>query len=247
MLEPRVASSWSSSSSCRFLILVMHMIVVCQAHLGPFGHYGMQKVMVPAYFGSNSTAPYDAIRADSASYLPGVMIIKPYVNSTTGVEGPGMTFDAFYAAQINATRAIGWSVIGYVKAPIGTRLLSDVIADCDRYFAWYNLNGIYLDAVDTLPSSFGFYSNVTVHIRSALGVNTSLVLMATLDGSTPLDPRFYTIGDTFVLGVHDVSVPPALLWMPPKRRLSTGGHCAPTSVANACWPGTTSFKPTAKT
>jgi hypothetical protein len=91
--------------------------------------------------------------------------------------GPGTAFNSDYAASINALRAAGGKVIGYVYTCYGinlctpevppTRSASEVLADAQKYANWYGVDGVFLDEMATQPGALPFYQTVSAGLKAA--------------------------------------------------------------------------------
>jgi hypothetical protein len=108
-----------------------------------------QQVLVPAYFvpGDPNDGHSGQAWSDlAASSAVGAIIFNPH-------NGPGdQSSVAVYRDAINAARAAGKKVIGYVSTSYSARPLADVMADIDSYYAWYVdgsgnpiIDGIFVD------------------------------------------------------------------------------------------------------
>jgi hypothetical protein len=98
-------------------------------------------ILAPAYFYPSwwdpATNLWDDL-ADAASQVPLVAIMNP--NS-----GPGTASNADYTREVDALRAAGGRVIGYVHTSYGSRSIDEVLSEVDAYYTCYNLDGIYFD------------------------------------------------------------------------------------------------------
>ena len=79
----------------------------------------------------------------TAADIPSVAIFNP-------ASGPGSSYDSAYGAKVDAFRAAGGKVIGYVSTSYaGTintaRTTTAVNADVLKYHQWYNIDGIFFD------------------------------------------------------------------------------------------------------
>ena len=122
---------------------------VCAAPMG---------IVVPAYFypGSLWTSMNWA-----AGRVPLVAIMNP--NS-----GPGAAQNPDYVAAVNALRASGGKVIGYVSTAYTARGTNVVMADIDRYFSWYAVDGIFLDEFtnDADTNHLNYYAALHQYIQA---------------------------------------------------------------------------------
>lgn len=97
-----------------------------------------QRVAVPSYVYPGGVWS----QLEQGAPTVGLSIINPR-------SGPGAAVDANYVAQVKSTRAKGIKVMGYVDTSYSLRSLATVRADIDKHFAWYGVDGIFLDQVTT--------------------------------------------------------------------------------------------------
>ncbi len=120
--------------------------------------------------------------ADANPTVPIVAIINPD-------SGPGAAPDANYVNGIENLRAAGITVLGYVWTCYGTRTLTGpgtitnpncgvqgdystgAEDDINSYHSWYNVNGIFLDQMNSAPGGASYYSTLTSYANS-LGYTT---------------------------------------------------------------------------
>lgn len=91
--------------------------------------------------------------------------------------GPGPASNSDYVTSVNAFRAAGGKVIGYVYTCYGinlctsevppTRSTSEVLADAQKYADWYNVDGVFLDEMATQPGALPFYQTVSNGLKAA--------------------------------------------------------------------------------
>ncbi|HEX6963030.1 MAG TPA: spherulation-specific family 4 protein [Lacipirellula sp.] len=121
---------------------------------------GGLEIVVPAYFypSSNSTLWDDMTAA--ADDVPITAIMNPG-------SGPGSFKDNNYVEAVNAFRAAGGRVIGYVHSSYGGRPLAQVLADIDKYDAWYGIDGIFVDEMaNTGPGQrLDYYKAIYDHVK----------------------------------------------------------------------------------
>lgn len=93
---------------------------------------------VPAF--TTATDAGWAARTDGASRTGGWMVVDV-------ASGPGDNKDTAWGSTIAAARAAGLPVVGYVETGAdGERDSDDVARDIGRWVAWYDVDGIFLDA-----------------------------------------------------------------------------------------------------
>ncbi len=115
-------------------------------------------ILVPAYF-------YPGLawgRLSAAASVLGtrlVAIANPF-------NGPGTAFDPNYASAIQSVRSQGGRVIGYVYSSYGNRSLVTVKSDIDQWFAWYGIDGIFIDEVPSQTGTEAYYLALHDHIEA---------------------------------------------------------------------------------
>lgn len=80
--------------------------------------------------------------------------------------GPGTAVDPLYERVLAPLASGPQAIYGYVDTDYGRRPAIDVLADVDRYRAWYRPDGIFLDqvpsAVETVPYVTGLAAEMRV-------------------------------------------------------------------------------------
>lgn len=130
------------------------------------------EILVPAYFYPSfdpAQSQWDEMQAALAAGVKVTAIMNP-------ANGPGAAPNADYTAAVNAFRAAGGRVLGYVFTCYGdntcvdgkpaTRSVGDVLADVQRYADGYTVDGIFLDEMGG-DASLSFYAQVTQALRAA--------------------------------------------------------------------------------
>lgn len=147
-------------------------------------------LLVPAYFypGTDST---DWNRLSiAATQVPVMAVMNP--NS-----GPGKAPDSNYTAAITSFDAAGGSTLGYIHTSYGYRSLAAVEKEVSEYFAWYPIDGIFIDemASTATPKALKYYKAVKDYIRS---VYPAAIIVA--NPGTSFDQAFATtkVADIFV-------------------------------------------------
>ena len=117
-------------------------------------------VVVPAYFYPSANSPWNAMTA-AADEVAITAIMNPG-------NGPGNAKDDNYVAAVNAFRAAGGRLVGYVYTSYGARALTTVTADIDRYAMWYGVDGIFVDEMaNTGPAErLNYYKAIYDHAKS---------------------------------------------------------------------------------
>ena len=125
-----------------------------------------QAIAVPSYFYPGS--PWTQMEA--AVPTVSTAIINP-------ASGPGASQNPDYASQVQQSRAAGLSVLGYVHTGYGARPIEAVKADIDNHYAWYGVDGVFLDeastdcsfAVSADPDRPAYYDQLYKHIKAKGG------------------------------------------------------------------------------
>lgn len=118
------------------------------------------EILVPAYFYPVPGSPWVQLTAD-AGQVPITAILNP-------ASGPGTTQDPTYVSTVNAFRAAGGRILGYVPTGYATRSAAAVTADVDSYLAFYAIDGIFLDEVtnDAGSTHLDYYAGIYTFIKS---------------------------------------------------------------------------------
>jgi len=56
--------------------------------------------------------------------------------------------------------------VGYVRTTYGKRSIEDVKADIDKYFDWYNINGIFFDEVKADAEFIDYYHTASDYVKN---------------------------------------------------------------------------------
>ncbi len=130
-------------------------------------------LLVPAYFypsANPSLSLWTQLTAAAAAGAHITAIANPN-------NGPDLAFNSDYNNAINAFRAAGGKVLGYVyTCYAGTqcnpalpqqRSVADVLADAQKYAQWYSVDGIFLDEMSRTTDQLPFYADVAAGLRAA--------------------------------------------------------------------------------
>lgn len=154
-----------------------------------------QKIGIPSYFwpDSNTCSVSDPLcywtRAIAKAPTVSFMIINPD-------SGPGSAFIPEYATQIAKAHQNGVNVMAYVYTSYGDRPQATVIADVDKYYQWYNIDGIFFDEVENENcTDVTYYTNLKNNVK---GRSTGAKLVI-LNPGTDIDPCFSNTGDIFAI------------------------------------------------
>jgi hypothetical protein len=141
-----------------------------------------QGIAVPAYF-----VPGPIWTTMTASHAVRFVVMNP--NS-----GPGATRDAAYARVVATAQSEGIRVIGYVHTSYGKRTLPEVTREIDSYFAWYHIDGIFLDEAANDPAFIPYYKTVYGYIRGKSRRRTLTVI----NPGTQTDQAYMAVADIVV-------------------------------------------------
>lgn len=127
---------------------------------------GATEILVPAYFYPSSDPNlsfWDEMTAAASQGVSITAIMNP--NS-----GPSTAVNSDYTAAVNAFRAAGGKVIGYVSTSYGARNASAVLADVNAYKNFYQIDGIFLDEMHNTADKLSYYQTLRTDIA---GINAS--------------------------------------------------------------------------
>lgn len=117
-------------------------------------HGAWMGLLVPAYFAPSRADDWAAL-AEAAAQVPVVAIVNVF-------NGPGPVAREDYGRVIQAVRANGGRVIGYVHANYARRPLDEVEEDMRRWANRYALDGFFVDemANDGLAAGLDYFAAV---------------------------------------------------------------------------------------
>ena len=131
------------------------------------------EIVVPAYFYPSWMPSQNEWLDMTAAASQGVQITA-IMNPGNG---PGTASNSDYVTSVNAFRAAGGKVLGYVYTCYGvnhctpevppTRSTTDVLADAQKYASWYGVDGVFLDEMASQTSTLPFYKTVNDSLRAA--------------------------------------------------------------------------------
>ncbi len=144
---------------------------------GPFAGNLVQAdqvtALVPAYFYPTwwdvDGSPWDDLNA-AAARIPIEAIMNPD-------SGPGTAVNSDYVVAVDQLHAAGGKVIGYVYTGYGSVSADEIIADVQNYMSWYDVDGIFLDAMGNQDGDLdygGLYATIK-DLASEAGVNLHVV------------------------------------------------------------------------
>ncbi|MFG6488745.1 spherulation-specific family 4 protein [Roseateles sp. BYS78W] len=125
------------------------------------------EIVVPAYFYPSwmpSMNEWNQLTAAAGQGVQITAIMNPG-------NGPGTAPNSDYVASVDAFRAAGGKVLGYVYTCYGvshctpevppTRSTGDVLADAQKYADWYRVDGVFLDEMASQTGTLPFYKTVS--------------------------------------------------------------------------------------
>ncbi|MES2669501.1 MAG: spherulation-specific family 4 protein [Pseudomonadota bacterium] len=127
-----------------------------------------QQLGIPAYIWYGDTATWQRLLASDPLTLDLVVFVGPD-------NGPGTVAIPQLAGHINTARRQGRRALGYVDTNYGQRSLTDVFNDIDRYYAWYRVNGIFIDQADPTCNRVAYYTAIRNRVL-AKGADQRVVL-----------------------------------------------------------------------
>jgi hypothetical protein len=90
----------------------------------------------------------------------------PFVVAFNPSSGPGWNYDSNIAYWVNKLRSVGVIALGYTADDYGTRSLSSLNADADKYHNWYKADGLFLDEFTNQPGHESHYRSITSYAKS---------------------------------------------------------------------------------
>lgn len=105
--------------------------------------------------------------------------------------GAGGSKDSHWADVADDLQDAGIKVVGYVSTAYAGRSEGDVKNEIDRYYDWYDLDGIFFDEVS--PSAYGYYDDVGGHAESPEGSQRVI-----LNPGAPVPESYGDIADIIV-------------------------------------------------
>ncbi|MEM9887965.1 MAG: spherulation-specific family 4 protein [Bacteroidota bacterium] len=148
-------------------------------------------VLVPAYFfpyddnnpGTHNVGPYWSTLIEAAKLHGNRLVVIANPNNGPG-SGTGWE-NQKYQEAITKVRNEGAVVIGYVhvcyglehhSAACNNRTLQDIHSDIDKWMAWYNVDGIFLDETATQAPKLQWHQDLVQYIKSVFGEDGSVYM-----------------------------------------------------------------------
>ena len=131
------------------------------------GSAAPQAIAVPAYFYPVFPDPLWTQMEDAAPAVS-FAVMNP-------ANGAGVAPDANYTSQVAATRAAGVKVLGYVYSSYATRDPALLETDIDNYYAWYGVDGIFIDEADNNCINQSYYADLYDWVKSKGGIGLTVI------------------------------------------------------------------------
>lgn len=128
------------------------------------------EVLIPMYF-----YPYDSNTGDlSADFYKIMTTANKYINNvdTTVIINPsagaGYVQDLVYVLVLKRLHVSGARALGYVSTVYGARDMATVKDDIDKYYQWYDVDGIFLDEFpyEYNETLFNYYTEISNYIKT---------------------------------------------------------------------------------
>ena len=188
-------------------------------------------LLIPAYFYPTwwdaETNRWDEV-VEAAARVPVVAIINPG-------SGPGTESNADYTRAVDEVRQAGGRLIGYVHTSYTARDSATVLAEVDRYYDWYGVDGIFFDEVTNGADAdhLAYYRACFEHVR-ARDAEALVVLNPGTD--TPAD--YLDVSTQMMIFEKDHANNPLTAWSPRSwvggteaQRVSVLSHNVPDEAA----------------
>lgn len=113
------------------------------------------------YPGSTGSTQWQKV-IDEKKEHPSVPVVVAFNPSS----GPGGYRDGNIANWVAKLKSAGVIAIGYVADDYGTRSLSSLKADADKYKNWYNADGLFIDEFTNKVGYESHYRDLTNYVKS---------------------------------------------------------------------------------
>jgi hypothetical protein len=139
--------------------------------VAPAAPTSCQAVAVPAYFYPAAGGPWSTSDANA----PGVGLMVANV-----ANGPGTAVNSDYASAINAARAAGIKVFGYVYTNYGGVSLSTVEANISAWKTMYGVSSVFLDEASTSSSQLSYYETLSSYVHAQTSGAQTIINFGTI-------------------------------------------------------------------
>jgi spherulation-specific family 4 protein len=113
-----------------------------------------------------------------------IVVINP-------ASGPGGSKDSHWADVVDDLQDAGIKVVGYVATSYAGKSTGEVKDEIDRYYDWYDLDGIFFDEVST--SDHSYYKEIHDDAESPDGSQTTI-----LNPGAPVPESYENAGDIII-------------------------------------------------
>ncbi len=113
------------------------------------------------YPGSTGSAHWQKV-IDEKKEHPSVPIVAAFNPSS----GPGSSKNSNIAYWVAKLQDAGVTAIGYVADDYGTKSLSSLRSDTDKYVNWYGADGLFIDEFTNKAGYEGHYRDLTAYAKS---------------------------------------------------------------------------------
>lgn len=151
----------SLSTKWCFAVVFVALATVGRALAAP------QSIAVPAYFYPSYPDPLWTQMADAAPVVS-FAVMNP-------ANGAGIVPDSNYVSQVAALRAAGVKVLGYVYSSYAARDAELLRDDIDRYYAWYDVDGIFIDEAENHCESQSYYAGLSAYAKTKGGQGFTVI------------------------------------------------------------------------
>jgi Spherulation-specific family 4 len=134
------------------------------------------KCLVPAYF--YKSTPWATLASTT----------QPLVIIANASNGPGTTRDSTYYGWLDAARAAGHRVMGYVYSGWGGRATASVLADMDAWTQLYGVADYFVDEASALQTDVAYYRQL---LNTAVSTAPTRTFM--LNPGTPPVNDYFTL------------------------------------------------------
>jgi len=126
-----------------------------------------QSVAIPAYFYPVFPDPLWTQMQNSTPTVS-FAVMNP-------ANGAGPMPDSNYVSQIAAARAAGVKILGYVYSSYAARDPALQKADIDNYYAWYNVDGIFIDEANSDCLYAPYYADLDAYTKAKGGLGLTVI------------------------------------------------------------------------
>ncbi len=117
-------------------------------------------ILLPAYFYPSSDP--DQSFWDEMTAAAGQVSITAIMNPDSG---PGTSVNYDYTTAVDAFRAAGGKVLGYVHTSYGAHSQAEVLSEVASYAGFYNIDGIFIDEMSNKSVDLEYYQSLYSSIK----------------------------------------------------------------------------------